>query len=303
MQECNLQLGVALDEMREAKKMSRARLAALTGISEKTIQRIMLGQVDPKFSQMTKITEALAVSPVEVEMVLERFGLRSGPTYQSLVNQYRARNLTAIAATKRQLQASLSGTSPAWQRQLVFLAELMTAMINGDAVSCRQFSLQLIAEYQDYDELTLVDFQVMTWTVAYVPYSQLTVMFHGMMRRALKRWLDGPIVIEPEVIRALVGVVQSAINSGDLANVEETLVRIQKYPTTIDNYGIYRYQQGAAILTQLINGERCLAEQALKQIVTMIKLMVPPDLATFEANLMQQMYQQVAALVDAKTAI
>ncbi len=61
-----LKLGYKIKFERGKRKMSQLDLALKTGLTTRTVSRIECGIIDPKFSTLSKIAEALGMNLIEL---------------------------------------------------------------------------------------------------------------------------------------------------------------------------------------------------------------------------------------------
>ncbi|KRK71033.1 helix-turn-helix domain-containing protein [Lacticaseibacillus nasuensis] len=288
-------IGEYLDSVRQAKHISRAQLARHLGWSEKTLQRIALGDVDMKLSQFLSIMSYLNVTlhdvvshssmPLPSAAVMETLCLRAGAQHDDV----------ALAQLQHQLEAYFNQYHLPWAHHYALFCQLMLAELAHDDAKATRIARLLFSQYVDYDRLTTGDFRMVTRVVGYIPYDQLRVLFSRVLSPAGDAgWSNTTAQAEAVLDTFYVSLLDSAVATGKASAVREVTTLIRNRVVLGSNYYFRMYKRICDGIELVLDGHTGEGEHLLEQVLTAAGVFIPARVLDNDAQGLRKLFTELA---------
>lgn len=290
-------VGHYFEQLRTDKHLSRQQLANNLGWSEKTLQRIELGQVDMKLSQFVAYLDYLTASAATA--VALTAPPTAAPEYvdDKLVAAQAADDDATLAALENALRAVTGrGVMPWVHHELAALA-LARAELAGNLRQATAVARRLFKAYLQYDQLTPFDYRIVARLIRYQPYAELRGLYPAAaLRQNHFRWLAAGSLAAPVQDAIYRGLFESALASGEVAAVQEACTMIQARPVAAENLHFQVVQREATAMLAALAGDVAGGERQLAGVMQALTMLLPEAAAKRLTAGMRRRWQQVLSL-------
>ncbi len=294
MKKSSVNLGLFLKQQRLSRQLSRAALSERLSVSEKTLQRIELGQVEVKAGQLLTLMNFFGVTPAEI-VDLAAMPL-STVAVGNQIEQARAQNDAAsLQQLSDKLRQAYRQQQIPWLRCAVIVCECLQAKMMMHDEQARRLAARLCAYYLRCETITCFDFRLLTFIVGEAPYEMAHAFFvGGQVKRQQSRHQCAQIIAE-----YFVGLLDSALMTKDSAVVLKVCQLLQQQKLTEPNHYFSMYQKLAQIMGTWLNGEVNTAVRNKQAFISALKRLYPSAVAAQNVALIQRewnMLQQVTEI-------
>lgn len=294
-------IGEFLEDVRQAKHISRQQIAHDLGWSDKTLQRIAYGQVDMKVSQFLTLLAYLAADTSEIT------GLTDDPIAicnlvdERVINAGATGDRDGLKKLVRQLEAAFEQYRMPWMHSEVLTCRLMLAELQGDKQSARDNAMKLFRRYLTFDSLTAFDFRIVSRVVSYIPYQELRRIFPGRdMSQRQVGWSNLDDQADSVLDGFYIGLLDSAVDSGVAANVREVCEMFQSRIILWSNYYFRMYKRLALLIQSYLEGDD-LAVAKKEDLLTSVANFIPEGIFRHDREGIEQLWQEVETIRSSET--
>lgn len=268
--------------------LSRAELAGVLEMSEKTLQRIELGQVDAKASQCLAFMDYFGVAPQELIKLLHN----PLPSPDQIEQQLLAAsgNSRQLAELAEKLRYLARHTHSEWLKNSQITCQIMQLKADNQRVAARTLADQLADLMLKGDFMTALDFWLLTQVADQVSYPKLNALLATGQIKPHLLAVSEHLVAGQFYCRLL----DSALMARDIAATQAACDMIIQQQDARNSYGLYGYQQLAEILVALLRGQPCQHSQQLQALTKALATLCPPA----EAKQLSTKFEHAVAVVE-----
>lgn len=290
-------VGRYIEELRLAKHIPRHRLAEDLGWSQKTLQRIAQGQVDMKLSQFIHLLSYLTAEPEEVSGLSADASWSFDQVDGRIINAGATGDTQQLLAIQAELTAAAKDEYLPWIKSEILTCEIMLCELRSDGEGAQQAARRLFRQFANYEQWTAFDFRVVSRVVSYVPYSELQTTFkgHELNKRALG-WTKLDDQADAVLDSFYIGLLDSAVDSGAVANVLEACDLIRKRVVLWSNYYFRMYKRLCEAIRELLTGDPERADQMKTDLLTSVADFIPENIFQRDHDGIDQLWRSITQL-------
>lgn len=232
MMDNSMIMGDYFKHLRLMNGLSRTELASRIDMSEKTLQRIELGQVDAKVSQLMTFMNYFAVSPAEV---LARTNTVLPNPAAVAKEMAAATDLPQIAQLADELTRLTRKYRTEWLKTSQIACEILRLALVGDDEAAQRLANRMANGFLLRDFITSYDFQLLTLVAGCVSFDRLKLLLiSGQLHRHLGNAAESTVVSrfyrqlldcafaeqDPAAVRYVCDVIQSNITQADCVSLQ-----------------------------------------------------------------------------------
>lgn len=240
--------------------LSRTELASRIDMSEKTLQRIELGQVDAKVSQLVTFMNYFAVSPAEV--LAQTNAVLPNPAMVAK-EMAAATDLPQVAQLADELTRLTRKYRTEWLKTSQIACEIQRLALAGDDEAAQRLANRMVNGFLLRDFITGYDFQLLTLVAGCVSFDRLKLLLiSGQLHRHLSSAAESSVVS-----RFYHQLLDCAFAEQDPAAVRYVCDVIQSNITQADCVSLQAYRHFAGVLVLALDGQNTAAQhdfEALK---------------------------------------
>ncbi|KRL85760.1 hypothetical protein FC50_GL001149 [Lacticaseibacillus pantheris DSM 15945 = JCM 12539 = NBRC 106106] len=294
-------VGRYIEDLRLAKHIPRQRLADDLGWSQKTLQRIAQGQVDMKLSQFIHLLSYLTAEPEEVQGLVEGHTWSFDQVDGHIINAGATGDTQQLESIQAELTAAAKDEYLPWMKSEIMTCEIMLCELRSDSDGARQAANRLFRQFANYEQWTAFDFRVVSRVVSYVPYAELQGTFkgHSLNTRALG-WTNLDDQSDAVLDSFYIGLLDSAVDSGEVHNVLEASDLIRKRVVLWSNYYFRMYKRLCEAIEEYLTGDQKRAVQMKDDLLASVSGFIPEGIFRRDHDGIEQLWRSIQQLAPAK---
>lgn len=250
--------------------LSRTELAGALAMSEKTLQRIELGQVEAKARQCLAFLDYFGVTPAELIRLIDT-GM---PSPDQVEHQLLAAqdDQSKLAQLEEQLTGLARKTHSEWIKNSLLVCQILRLEKAGKGAEAQARSDRFVDHVHKGDFMTNFDFWLLTRVADQVSYDKLSVLLASGQLKTHLNDCNERRVATIFYCRLL----DSALKAKNAEAILTACGKIQRQSSALDTYRMYAYQRFSELLMAALRGQEAGLAAQVNALIGAVATICPP---------------------------